>query len=1186
MAQWTVEQREVIETRGKNQLVSAAAGSGKTAVLISRILQLIDSGLTSVDRLLVVTFTKAAASEMKERLHHSLSELLEGGNCDSERIRQQIKLLPGAQISTIHAFCKEVISDHFQVLALDPNFKIGRETELSALQTEVLEAIFEMAYDRGDPDFIQTLECYTKPKSDSALREWVKKIYVFSRTHVDPDVFLETVLRRYGESGAEYWEAELKQVLAGLLTGLLEAYNKSIALQTEENTLFYLESFKTDRDQVLDVMQTLNRDVEAVMRRIASFEYVKLPILSKKIKDSLSEEELGVLENIKQYRNTLKDFMRKRIAPFCQASLIDQVKEMQGMLPQINSLVQLVRAYGGLYEERKRQMGILDFSDLEHLAIALLSEKSIQSVYQERYDYVFIDEYQDSNRVQEYILSRVSKERNRFMVGDLKQSIYKFRLADPTLFIETYKRYAVNEEDSRKHDLNKNFRSAEAILKFINHIFRPLMQESFGGIAYDADNQLYPGAAFEMQVPVEIRLINREASSDEEEVENGELPEKIYAEAMEAADAIEALVGKAFCFDPKKQAARLIDYSDIVVLLRSVSTSGAVYRDVFFERGIPLFTETQTGYFDAVEIEIFLQFLRLIDNRTLDLPLMATMRSQVGGFTLEELVAIRLKNRSKSFYDGVVAYIADESDALAIKLKTFMDQVQYFQILSTQLNLDTFLWRLLLETPYYVSLGALYQGENKQANLRLLINRAQDYLQTERTSLHGFLSHIDDMIKKEVDFSEARLIHEKDNVVKLMTIHKSKGLEYPVVILGGLGKKFNEMDLRDTLILHETIGISTSIIDPQLRFRKNALSHSIVKYKMKQSLLEEELRILYVAMTRAVHRLILIGSVRSLSKSIEKWQWGVSGHNLMTANHLLDFVMMALSTAVLKGSKLRHMAESSSYSMGEPVQLNIAIKQLSPGSMDPLMRRPAMDQEALMGALSAADPSDFGGYVEPYSQQSAFEMPTKLSVTEFKHLMESSDSTLLQIPDLSDVRPVDGQGGAVRGTQIHSMLEYLPFPYQDFQDAYDKTVAFLLEKGMISEDVLKTIDPMAIDYFFKSPLGERMAKARYFKREQPFVLRLDEHPLLEKKNEETALLLQGVIDVYFEEEDGIVLMDYKSDQLQADQIEHWQKRYALTLGLYADALEKLSGRPVKEIYIYSTYNQSFIDMCDVRRPRL
>jgi ATP-dependent helicase/nuclease subunit A len=1178
LAQWTKEQLEVIASRGKNQLVSAAAGSGKTAVLITRILCLIKEGLTSVDRLLVVTFTKAAASEMKERLHLALNQELEKTIEETDMLRQQISALPKAQISTIHAFCKEVILDHFQVLGIDPNFKVGNGSELEKLQDAVMDHVFEAAYKTGDPDFYETLACYTKAKSDAPLREWVKKIYGFARTHVNPEQFLEEVKHRYGDQADSFWRDQLSLVLMSLMEGLLEAYEKSMSEQREKNLTFYLEAFQRDYDVFAFLYQQLKEDVASFQTAFMTIEYDRLPVLSKKRKEAFTEEELSDLEALKDYRNELKDFVKKRISIYCLEPIDDQIRDLKTMAPKINTLVLLVQRYSAAFNAKKIEKAMLDFSDLEHFTISLLNQPDICKVYQERFDFVFTDEYQDSNRVQEYILSRVSQDNNRFMVGDLKQSIYKFRLADPTLFIDTYKAYEKAGDSSEKHDLNKNFRSAATVIDFVNACFKPLMRENFGGIAYDEANQLYPGATFDFQVPVVVRIIDRERQKDTGEDVAGDMPEKVYAEALEAAEVILSLVGKAYYYDAKAGVPRLIQFSDIVILLRSAQQAATIYRDVFFEKQIPLYTESQTGYFAAVEVEIFVNFLRLIDNITLELPLMTTMRSMIGGFSLEDLMAIRFQATSPSFYEAVITYMTEESDDLANRLKAFMAQLNGFQALSKQLSLDTFIWRLFLATPFYDSLGALYQGENKQANLRLLINRAEAYLGTERTSLHGFLSHMDELKRKEVDFSEARLIHEKDNVVKLMTIHKSKGLEFPVVILGGLGKNFNEMDLRDSLILHEAVGLSTAIINPVLRYKKSALSERIVKYRLRREMLEEELRILYVAMTRAIHRLILIGSVRSVDKAISKWNRPVSGQSLFGVSSLLDFVMTALRTSVLDEDDLYRWIEEGQLSMIVPIQMTLNLINLEPLEMQRQKKHLALSETDFMKHLASADLSAFNGFQTPYPYETAVTLPLKISVTEYKNMRKSLQNDVYHVPELRPLTVVEPLGGAVRGTQIHSILEHFQVPYTSFETTYEQTKAYLLEKGLVTSAVLETIALEDLRSFFESSVGLRMQQALAYHREQPFVLQLEANALNYQCQAGEKVLLQGVIDLYFEEADGLVLIDYKSDQLTLDQMSHWNDRYKLTLDLYTQALETLKGKKVKERYIYSTHNRAFLEM--------
>lgn len=1184
MLSWTSDQLSAIKLRDRNLLVSAAAGSGKTAVLVERIIRIITEDKIDIDKLLIVTFTNAAAGEMRERILDALTKKLEEDG-DDEYIRKQISLLNKASITTLHSFCRDVVKRNFHLVDIDPGFRIGDGTELSIIIQEVLDEILEKEYEKGNEYFIKLVEGYGRDKEDIKLQQLILKIYYFIQSKPYPEKWLKESIEMFNVDKEELeksqWIKTIKDILYIELEGAKHMLNKAIETCNKINgPVEYLEALYDDMQNVDSLEKSLSKSLQNFFDEINSIRHKKLKSIRGNRKLEVDEEKV---EKVKKLRNDYK----KIIDSIKNKMITNDIEANAGYLKEIypimKYLYKIVMDFGEMYKNRKLERSLLDFNDLEHYTLKILENEDIRREYQNKFHYIFVDEYQDSNIVQETILNCIKRDNNLFLVGDVKQSIYRFRLADPSLFIEKYDTYSKNTEDINvRIDLSKNFRSRQEILEGVNYIFKKIMSSKLGEIEYTEDAYLYKGLDFGdiWDSSIEINVVEKNTDELEIDKELEELTD-IEVEANIVASKIKELIGKK-TYDPKKLNFREIMYKDIVILLRATKNWASIFTEVLLKEGIPVYSDDNTGYFEALEIKIFINLLKLIDNKRQDIPLLSVMRSPIAGFTIDDLIAIRVNKREGAFYKALEEYINTKDDELKIRLVKFIEKLDKWAEESKFMKLDEFIWKLLRETNFYYFVGSMPGGKQRQANLRILVDRASQFEKTSINGLFNFIRFIDKLMKSSGDMGTAKIIGENENVVRIMSIHKSKGLEFPVVICAGLGKKFNLMDTREDILLHKDLGIGPKFIDLDKRIYIETLPLTAMKEKMKLESLSEEMRVLYVALTRAVDKLILLGSVKNINNRSLKWCDGTNLYNLTKSNCYLDWIMSAISEH--KDGLLIHQLaglETDENTLDNHIskwKINIIDRSnILMEKSDELIKRKEILKKLKDFRLERA--SEYRDVIDlrfnwKYKQAEAVEIPSKLSVTDIKNLsFKDIKDAVMKIPSLiKKPRFLESKKGftkAEKGTIMHFIMQHLPFNAGINEQYIKQQIDDMTKRELLTEEEAKVIDISKILNFFKSGIGQRIIAAEKLYKEVPFVLRKKAKEVIKDVSScDEELLIQGVIDCYFEEENELVLVDYKTDFVYNDYLENIIKKYKVQIELYKEALEKITGKKVKESYLY------------------
>lgn len=1220
---WTEEQQKVIETRGCNLLVSAAAGSGKTAVLVERIIRLISEGSRplDIDRLLVMTFTNAAAAEMRERIALAVERKL-SEQPDNEHLQAQAALAPYAQITTIDSFCLNLIRDHFNLLDIDPAFRVGDEGELKLLKADVMEAMLEDYYAAGDPAFERFVDTYAYGKSDSGIEDYIMQVYTFAQSNPFPGQWI---------AGCR---AEMERAEAGSLrdTEWMRFLMTDAARQLAEMARQYEDAAEICRepDGPEGYLPTVTEELRMIRALAAAKEYDELC-------EGLRNAAFG---RLKAVRGDQVDPVKKELVSECRNRIkkaVGSLKDAYGVQTEkeaaadlastrevTRKLLELTEEFDRRYQEAKKDKNLVDFNDLEHYALQILVEKAdgaeircteTADQLSRRYAEILVDEYQDSNYVQEALIRALSGERfgrpNVFMVGDVKQSIYKFRLARPELFMEKYETYA-EEGPCRKIELHKNFRSRDTVLESVNRLFCQIMTKNLGNVDYTEKAALYPGAVFaggeRCGTPTELLLLDTGKESmgalDEETADYTarELEAKMIARRMrELTDPRDGLM----VWDKEKEAYRPAGYGDMVILLRSMEGWSETVLQVLTREGIPAYAETGTGYFNTIEVETVLALLAVIDNPIQDIPLAAVLHSPIVGLSEEELawMTAAYKNAAEHRQDrgiyGAFRYLTETAEeGAAPRLRRFARMLAEFRSQASYLPIHELIYQVYEQTGYYDYVSAMPAGQTRRANLDMLIEKASAFERTSYKGLFQFIRYITQLKKYETDFGEASA-GQYENMVRVMSIHKSKGLEFPVVFLAGLGKQFNRQDVRGRLLIDSDLGIAADYLDLTLRVKSPTLKKNVLKRKMELDNLGEELRVLYVAMTRAKEKLIMTGADRSLAKKLEKWKnvrWG----NGSPSGRPAQIPYTVLSTA---GSFLDWVL------MSHPGQENgILVTQITVGTLmgEETARqiKKRIGKEELLRQASAA-----GGSVTEqldrcfgyrYAHEADVSLHTKMTVSELKKLGQEIDDFTGLIQAASADYLTDCQGGAERaeaegehqahdkaaadiraamekaarrGTACHRVLELLDFSDAGTVGDVERQIREMEKQGRVSENAAGLVRPYPIWRFASSPLGKRVRRAQEagrLRREQQFVLGLPAREMGLADSDE-PVLIQGIIDAWLEEDDGLVLLDYKTDRIGQGQEDVLAKRYRVQLDYYQRALEQMMKKKVKERYIYSLH---------------
>lgn len=1207
---WTNEQQAAIDSRGQTLLLSAAAGSGKTAVLVERIIRrLLDKEYPiDITELLIVTFTKAAAAEMRDRIGTALMKAL--SETKDPRVERQLALLPSAQISTLHAFCQHVIRKYFYTIDLDPAFSIAGEEELNLLRRQVLEDVFLSYYEDDEKASIlyPLADMFGSDRGDDILMDTVSRMYTYARSLAWPEHWLKEAARAYDVAPDAViddmvWAGPIKDAVRRILEEDARLY---------DGVLYHLrqrEAFAPACDTFVAEQAALRQAAQArswndLSRFVRAIDFPRLKSLRK-----LSDDDKAVWERCKKVRDDVKkDVIKTLQAVYFSATPEEWLDGMRAMKPIMDGLVTLTLDFAKAYGAAKKEKGWIDFSDLEHFCLQILlapdasPEHPVPSAAAEelrsQYEEVFIDEYQDTNGVQELITRLVSGEDNRFMVGDIKQSIYRFRLADPMLFLEKYQSFSRDEKAvQRCIDLGRNFRSVPVVLDAVNAVFSRAMTAEAAGMDYGEREKLYAGRQAPdderwIGGPVEVDIVP--TPSDEEDDDGSTAFEK---ECRFIAGRIGELLASGRMAARKDGTLEPLSYRHIVVLLRSMAGKADVLIQALQEGGIPSYAEQSGGYFAAVEVQVMLALLRCIDNPEQDLAMAAVLRSPLVGLDETALAGVRLAGDG-TLWQNLPAFVASLPDGVDEKedLQQFMAAFDSWRTYSRRHGVAELLQRLYDDTAYVDFVGAMPGGDVRQANLKALYDRARQYEEAGFRGLFRYLQLMDKMKEDGLDLAPAKVVSEKEDVVRIMSIHKSKGLEFPVVFVADMGKAFNRRDTQDQILFHNRLGIGLKQYDPEWRMSYPTLIWSGIAAQLRWEGTAEEERILYVAMTRARDQLILTGHSSHIDRDWQRW---TSRLNPAQAKSYFDWVMPA-ALAPFGAKADADYARPGAAWQDAVWQVRIA-RAVPAGTVE----EGAYDGEPRLEALRRGDltgtpvPSWLDEQLSwQYAYPQAVRTAAKFSVSEIKrryqelHSDELQDEAALSVLAAAVIPTAPGEddafaalppwlageeaavSGAQRGTALHKALQCITPAADQTTATLRREIDAFVRQGLLSREEAKLVYVPVLAAFCQSDIGRRMAESPELHREYPFtVLLAGGDPLPEAETGE-QILIQGVIDCLFREDDAWILVDYKSDRLET--ADAFRSRYAVQLALYKRAVEQITHRPVKETYIYSLHLQQEI----------
>ncbi len=1220
---WTNEQLQAIQEKNSSILVAAAAGSGKTAVLVERIIHKIIDEQMDIDKILVVTFTNAAASEMRERILEAIYKKLEE-KPENVHLQRQIILLNKASICTIHSFCLDVIHNHFYEIDLPSNFKIADTAEIDLLKQEVLDDLFEQKYTENDKDFIELLENYTNYRGDEALQELVLKIYKFIQSSPFPIKWLQEKLELL-----KIEDKDISQTIWGKLIiqtveedvqeGImqLEAIKSKIALYPEMAKFYQ----KICEDLIiLKDLQNYNSWDELYIK-LLNFNFSKWPV-DKKVTNDLKEDS-------KEIRDKVKKHIKEKTAKLLSCSQEQAIKDLKIITPILEKLANLVTEFTKNFAEKKKEKNCIDFNDIEHFALKILLNENnnpteVAKKYKEKFEEIAIDEYQDSNLVQEAILTSISKGNNIFMVGDVKQSIYKFRQARPELFLQKYDEYKNKEEktqeDNLKIQLFRNFRSRQNILNITNLVFESIMSKELGDINYNENEYLNYGANYPEPEEIknyagiaELDIIDLKedesitAFEGEEDEEEQERVEDDVLEAKFVANKIQELLNSNYMVFDKKQGYRKIRPKDIVILLRATSNLSPIYEKELSDLELPVFSDTSGTYLDTVEIQTILSVLKIIDNPLQDIPLVVVLRSSICNFTDNDLITIRLTDRNCNFYEALIKTRLICDGDLKNKIESFLEKLEKWKSISQYMPLDEFIWQIYLDTGYYQYVGLLPNGAMRQANLKTLFEKAKQYEKASFKGLFNFIQFIDKLKKQNGDLASAKLIGENEDVIRIMSIHKSKGLEFPVVFLCNSHKKFNMQDLNDNILLHQDIGFGPTIMDTTRKIKYSSIAKDAIKLKMKQETLSEEQRILYVALTRAKEKLYITGRSKDFTKYVQEKNKVLEMYEsenikldaklMKKANSYLDWIMYVYlfnqgRTITLKGEQ---------YKLSDIITLNVSnkkdlLKTLSKEEVAEQIDLKEKIEKILKNKSEEENKKSEQALKEllewKYDYIVDTTLPTKSSVTKIKQEKIKLEEMLKEVESeeveyKKSYTPKFMQedkkiSNAEKGTLVHLCIQRLDekkdYELKDIQNM----IINLVQKEIITQNEADAIDVDLIYQYTKSQLFEELRQAKEVHKEQPFYINIPAKEVIrEAENSNKNILVQGIIDLYYiDKNDNLILIDFKTDYIsnETNAKEKILDKYKVQLEIYKTALEQALDRKVNKTALCLVKGEYYLEM--------
>lgn len=1215
---FTDDQWQAIFDQGDNLLVSASAGSGKTTVLVRRVIEKLKMGF-DIDELLIVTFTEAAAREMKERIQEALQEAV---NSESDPVRRQhftkqLVLLPTANISTLHAFCLTVIRRYYYLIDIDPVFRmLTDETETILMKEDVWDELREALYAENDERFFQLTMNFSNDRSDDGLTNLVFSLYEFARANPDPKKWLEQLSANYrlteGLAKSRLYQEQIRPLVLADVYQCVQLYEQMTQLAQGEGLEKMHEQVAGEQQQIKNIYEAFSQD--RLEDAYASLEQLTFSTFKSSRKAELKE----ISNEVKGMRDKAKKLIQQISKSYFPVSPSQMEELTEKALPLVEEMTKVTQSFMDGFSMRKREKGVLDFNDLEHLALQILTEKTkdawlpseASKHYRKKFKEVMVDEYQDVNQLQEAILYWLREpddtKGNMFMVGDVKQSIYSFRLADPSLFIGKYENFS-KKEGGRRIVLAENFRSRKEVLSFTNLIFEQLMDPAVGQINYDEAAKLIQGFSDfpeNEQFEPEIMIYEKEQEESEIEIPTDDiLEDKTEGELFMTGLKIRQLIDSSFMiYDKKSKKDRPIEYRDIV-LLTPTKKNNLTILEIFKTLDIPLEMNDAQNYFQATEIRTMISLLQLIDNPYQDIPLAAVLRSPVVGLIEPELASIRLADRAHTYYDAVLAYQASNEDELAVKLEHFGKQLDHWRELARRSSITDLLWDIYYETGYLEYVVGLPAGAQRQANLYALVDRAKAYEQSSFRGLYQFVRFIEKMQEKDKDLAEP-VISIEDNAVRVMTIHTSKGLEFPVVFLLDMTKEFNLQDLRNRYAFEEKLGAGIRYMDPETRVLYDTLPFQAIKLAKQNKLLSEEMRKLYVGLTRAEQKLFIVGSYKNKEQMIQTWSEAADheelvfdpalrlkgrsslmnwiGYGLIRHPEMQKYLEEEVSTSLLQYSNAQFsiswmnqqsiIEQRQLLAEKELVNLDQQVKEKETVLADSLQKRLAYEYpyQASSQTTSYQSVSEIKRLFEDPddTQESRLTLEssqTKAASRQFRYTQEQ----LAEPKFLQKDRQVSA---AAVGTATHALLQLLPLEMPTTESINQK-LQELVKKRLIDEKVAKKVDVSSIIWFFQTELGQQLiANKENVKREQPFSMLLSADEVFQDyPNQEDELLIHGIVDGYLEEKDHLHIYDFKTDFIlhpdDPAEIDAIVQKYQGQLRLYQQAMTEALNKPVENVFL-------------------
>ena len=1194
-------------------------GSGKTAVLVERIINKVINEDVDIDKILVVTFTNAAASEMRERVLDAIYKKLEE-NPDDVKLQRQITLLNKASICTIHSFCLDVIRNNFYEIDTSANFRIGDTAEIEMLKNDVLEELFEEKYLQEDKGFIKLIETYTDYRGDEKLQELVLNIYKYIQSNPFPEKWINEKVEDFNIDVNEDFSKTIwgKVILENVKSEIEAMLLKLENIKRETLKYSELDKFSGVLQEDINNLKGIKLDNwDIAYESINSVSWTKWPV-DKKVTLDLKNEAKEIRDQIKKDFNTLN-------IGYTSKEANEDIASMYGILDELRKLI---IEFSTKYAEAKRERNIIDFNDIEHFALQILvgkksdsEDKAVDEIpsevakkYIDKFEEILIDEYQDSNLVQEKILTSISRGNNIFMVGDVKQSIYKFRQARPELFLEKYSTYALKsvqnvESKGIKIQLFKNFRSRRNVLEVTNQIFENIMSEKLGNVEYNNEEYLNYGADYpkpEEKINIagiaELNIIDLKEKEDEgEEQEETERIENSVLEARFVAKKIQDLLNSDYQVYEKKVGYRKIRAKDICVLLRATSVLAPIYEKEISELNIPVFSDSSNTYLESMEVETIMSLLKVIDNPMQDIPLVTVLRSNIFGFTDNDLIEIRLCDKKCSFYESMLKARISVNSNLRHKIDETIDKIEKWKKEEKYTPLNEFIWKLYLETGFLNYVSLLPNGNLRQANLKMLFEKAKQYEKASFKGLFNFINFIDKVKTNSGDLSSAKIIGENDDVVRIMSIHKSKGLEFPVVFLSSTGRKFNLRDLNTPILLHQDMGFGPQYIDSEKKIEYSTLAKEAIRIAAKKETISEEMRVLYVALTRAKEKLIITGISKDAEKALNEKEKMLS---MVRRNDAYQLDLENMQGAKIPSLKIHEniVGKYTSYLDW----LELVYQYNKEKEIDSILSLNIYDKRDLVEKLQKEDLENFDTEkiikqkaekvkaselmkeIEKklewkYIYMESSKIPTKTSVTKLKEL--EMDNDIDELIDLARNKGKEHMGltakpkfmeevqkltAAQKGTLIHLCIQKLDEKIEYSRDDIKEFIEDLCKRNIISEIEAQSINIDILYKYTKSELWQELKNAKEIHKEAPFYINVPASKIYDEAEKSEMILVQGIIDLYYISKEGkLILVDFKTDYVPNGDVSKLEEKYAVQLELYKNALEGVTGKKVDKAMIWA-----------------